>query len=294
MEFDYPKSFSDVREWAAANGTSNTEARVRLAQYSVLHAVSLSRELSQILVFKGGNALDFVWQPNRSTIDLDFSVDMSLVTHRIDADTLRALLTGALGRARTNLGIALRLQTLRPNPPGEDRTFTTFEATVGYAFQDQRRQIAMIEREMPVATVIPLDISMNDVICAASDIAFDGTHAVRTCTLEDIIAEKLRSLLQQPIRKRNRAQDLLDIAVCLRAATDHEMDRDVIGQYLLVKAAVRDVRVSRTAFHEPELIERTRYDYVNLRSTTRVMFVPFDEALDELHRFIETLPIPAT
>ena len=53
-----------------------SEARQRFAQYAVLRAVASPARLSELLVFKGGDALDFVWSPNRSTIDLDFSADM--------------------------------------------------------------------------------------------------------------------------------------------------------------------------------------------------------------------------
>jgi predicted nucleotidyltransferase component of viral defense system len=53
-----------------------SEARRRFAQYAVLRAIASSARLSELLVFKGGNALDFVWSPNRSTSDLDFSADM--------------------------------------------------------------------------------------------------------------------------------------------------------------------------------------------------------------------------
>ena len=53
-----------------------SEARRRFAQYAVLRAIASLARLSELLVFKGGDALDFGWSPNRSTIDLDFSADM--------------------------------------------------------------------------------------------------------------------------------------------------------------------------------------------------------------------------
>ena len=53
-----------------------SEARRRFAQYAVLRAISSSARLRELLVSKGGDALDFVWSPNRGTIDLDFSADM--------------------------------------------------------------------------------------------------------------------------------------------------------------------------------------------------------------------------
>ncbi len=54
-----------------------TGTRRRFARYGVLRGIASSASFRELLVFKGGNALDFVWSPNRSTFDLDFSVDMS-------------------------------------------------------------------------------------------------------------------------------------------------------------------------------------------------------------------------
>ena len=53
-----------------------SEARRRFAQCAVLRAIASSARLSELWVFNGGDALDFVWSPNRRTIALDFSADM--------------------------------------------------------------------------------------------------------------------------------------------------------------------------------------------------------------------------
>ncbi len=72
----YPKSFVGLATWARSNGVTVEEARQRYAQFVVLCDIASVGSLRDHLVFKGGNALDFVLQPNRSTIDLDFSLDM--------------------------------------------------------------------------------------------------------------------------------------------------------------------------------------------------------------------------
>jgi predicted nucleotidyltransferase component of viral defense system len=293
MLADYPVAFDDIRDWATSRGVTEAEARVRFAQYGILLAISLSRELRRLLVFKGGNALDFIWQPNRSTTDLDFSVDMPPDALDVDVDRLRVLFDGALTRAGRALNIAYRTQRMKRNPPGAAHTFATYEMKIAYALQDQPLVILMIERQQSAPHVIDLDISLNDVICATADVAIGGSHPLRTCTIEDIVAEKLRALLQQPIRRRNRAQDLLDIAVCLRGVSTRAVDQKQVGAFLLQKAAARNVPVSITAFHAEELIRRTHVGYAELRSTTRATFVSFEDALAELHEFVATLSIPA-
>lgn len=72
MNTRYPTSFDDIRARVAGAGVTVAEGRARFAQYAVLLGISQVRVLRDGLVCKGGNALDFDWQPNRSTVDLDF------------------------------------------------------------------------------------------------------------------------------------------------------------------------------------------------------------------------------
>jgi len=120
--------------------------------------------------------------------------------------------------------------------------------------------------------------------------AIDEANSLRVATIEDIVAEKLRALLQQPIRNRERRQDLLDIAIILQG--ERTLDRERVSAFLLEKAAARDVPVSRAAFREPEVKRRAGADYDELEVTTRVAFIPFDAAYRSLLAFVEELDIP--
>ncbi|MHB1134565.1 MAG: nucleotidyl transferase AbiEii/AbiGii toxin family protein [Chloroflexota bacterium] len=298
MKSLYPTSFTDLGDWAKANAVLVSEARLRFVQYAVLRAIATSRTLSAMLVLKGGNALDFVWQPNRSTLDLDFSVDNAAQPKLLDTGSLRTLLQPALETVGRSLGIAFRVQSVEQQPPGSNRHFVTFEANIGYALPDQVRGRTQLEQERPVSSVVKLEISINEPICADERINIDGLHPLRVCTLDDIVAEKLRALLQQKLRNRTRRQDLLDIAVILRGQARLDPSRRQvklnygrISCFLLQKAAARHVPVSRAAFRDPELAARARQDYDALQSRTREEFIPFEEAHDALIAFIDQLQI---
>lgn len=99
---DYPRSFESIQEWARSRSMPVIEARQRFAQFGVLVAIARSRALRPILVLKGGNALDFVWQANRSTRDLDFSVSGG----ELDEVLLQARLKPALDAVERELGIS--------------------------------------------------------------------------------------------------------------------------------------------------------------------------------------------
>lgn len=282
----YPTSFADTGRWASESGVSVGEARFRFAQYGVLRAVAASKALSSLLVFKGGNALDFVWQPNRSTKDLDFSARES----DLRAEQIRELLEAGLQRVGREIGVIYRVQRFRQNPPGENKTFITYDVTVGYALPDDLRSRQKIERGENVSPIVPVEISLNEPICAVIELDIDGTHPLQVSTIEDIVAEKLRALLQQPIRNRSRRQDLLDIAVRLQG--DDEIDRAQVTEYLLRKAAARGVPVSREAFNDEEVKTRAAEDYEELAATTRRTFIPFAEAYAEVMTFVNELDLP--
>lgn len=287
----YPTSFPDLRAWANSAGISINEARVRFAQFAILRAIAGVPELRQGLIFKGGNALDFVWQPNRSTVDLDFSVDPDSSLARPDEPTLRRLLERSMTSASTNFGVTLAVQKVQQHPPGADKQFITYDVRVVYALPDQENLRQRLRQGETIAQGISLDISFNEPIGDTRFQEVSPGSSVRVATLEDIVAEKLRALLQQPIRNRRRRQDLLDIAVVLQSGST--LDRRLVATFLLEKAAARNVPVARGAFRHPDVVERARAGYDDLAATTRVQFIPFDDALLLLHTLVDELAIPA-
>jgi hypothetical protein len=215
VKLTYPASLRGIGEWAASNRMRVAEAKFRFAQYGILQAVADSRTLSQVLAFKGGNALDFVWQPNRSTRDLDFSSSDSTLT----AEQLRTFLTPSLGRVSRSTGILYRVQKMEQQPPGPDRSFITFEGKIGYALSDDRRNRQLIQQDKSSNATVPLAVSLNDPICGIVEVDIASSNPLHVCQLEDIVAEKLRALLQQPLRNRRRRTCSTSVLRCNRIRT---------------------------------------------------------------------------
>jgi predicted nucleotidyltransferase component of viral defense system len=285
VKLTYPASLRGIGEWAASNRMRVREAKFRFAQYGVLQAVADSHTLSQILAFKGGNALDFVWQPNRSTRDLDFSSSDSTLT----AEQLRTFLKPSLGRVSRSTGILYRVQKMEQQPPGPDRSFITFEGKIGYALSDDRRNRQLIQQDKSSNATVPLAVSLNDPICGIVEVDIASSNPLHVCQLEDIVAEKLRALLQQPLRNRRRPQDVLDICVAVQQNPD--LDLNLTAEFLLEKARARNVPVSRAAFHQEEIRSRAFEGYNELRETTRNAFIEFEEAFAIVLSLVEQLPL---
>lgn len=279
MTDPYPVTFASIPHWAREHNVRADQARMRFAQYAILRAISVTGSLQSTLVFKGGNALDFIWQPNRRTTDLDFSIDETSRSFRDDTILAR------VGRA---LQIDLAAHSVERRPPGVDKPFATYQLRIGYVLSDEARLRIRVQKGEKSTHVIKLDISLNEPICASTTVSIDGTHDLRVSTLEDIVAEKLRALLQQAIRNRSRCQDPLDIAVIVRSQS---VDHDTVAAFLIRKAAARNVPVSRAAFHVDDLAARAKVGYAELEQTTRVFFMPFDEALGDLYALVDRLSI---
>lgn len=282
---NYPKSFADLRSWAAENRATVAVARRRFAQYGILLAISNSRSLKEILVFKGGNALDFMWHPNRSTLDLDFSSISAPPS--MSLDIIKGGLERSLPDVTRLLGTTYKVQSAKQNPPGEDKIFITYAINIGYALSDETQLLARMANDGTSTQVIPIEVSINEPICKYEAVPF-GTSALKTSHVDDIVAEKLRSLLQQPIRNRRRKQDVLDISSLIKSGI--KIDRKFIAEYLKKKCAARDVPLSRDAFRNDEIRKRAEHEYDNLRPTARNMFIKFSEAFPMILELVDTLP----
>lgn len=199
MKALYPETFDTIAAWAAERHVKPGEARERFAQGVILRAIATSRNLSRILVFKGGNALDFVWQPNRSTQDLDFSsLDPDL-----GEEQLRSQLEQALKVVGRSLGVAFRINSLSRQPPGPGKTFVTYELKVGYALPNDRRNQELIEKNQPSRAVVPIEVSLNEPVCDDAPIEFSGApNPLRVSTL--VWASLTRSTFQRAHREEAR------------------------------------------------------------------------------------------
>lgn len=179
---------------------------------------------------------------------------------------------------------------MEQQPPGPNRSFITFEGKIGYALPDDRRNRQLIQHGKSSYATVPVDVSLNEPICRIVEVDIASSNPLQVCQLEDIVAEKLRALLQQPLRNRRRPQDVLDICVAVQENPD--LDLNLTAEFLLEKAKARNVPVSRAAFQHEEIRRRAFEGYNELRETTRRAFVEFEEAFAIVLSFVDGLPLP--
>ncbi len=287
----YPTSLADISAWAKANQTNTGEASVRFMEFVVLSCMAGHRILRQSVTLKGGNALRFGYGSRRSTKDLDFAVvDSEAVPD--DTEQLRDILDTAFARAESRFGVKAGCQRVRRNPPSPAATRPTYDVAVGYQLPGDRYFHDFGGR--PVSTVINLEISFNDLVCETTTLSLreEDSAKLKLCALDDIVAEKLRALLQQAPRKRNRPQDVYDIAFCSREF-HRELNLASIAKYLQEKSVVRNIAVSKSAFNE-EIRDLAARDYdMRIQPMAGVGFIPFDEAWEAVLSLVDSLDIPS-
>lgn len=292
MNIGFPTSIAEIPAWSEQESVSIPEAERKYAQYLILQGISESNDLRDSLVFKGGNALEFFHLANRTTVDLDFSFVEPESNIPALVDAVRTQLDDALNSRTDHFGTRLRVQGLRQNPRGAHITRPTLRASVAYALPNQPRQLERLLKGEPGANTIPVEMTVNEIVCdwTATPIG-TSTGTLLVASREDIIAEKLRAILQQQVRNRTRRQDILDIA-SLWSLPNHSIQTELVSDFLTRKSEAREIYPTKSRFRVPEIRERSARDYAELANTTRYMFIPFDEAWEIVMNLVDQLDIP--
>ena len=162
----YPSSEDQIKAWCEEYQIPLQEGHKRFASFVILQCFAASPRLSQGLVFKGGNALRFIYKNPRSTVDLDFSVLDDCLDRNVEL--FRQTLDKSLLLAKSMYDIHAKTQSIKPNPKPKphnpEATHPTYEVKVGYQFRNEKYYNRVL-LDKKVASVIPLDISFSDVIC---------------------------------------------------------------------------------------------------------------------------------
>jgi predicted nucleotidyltransferase component of viral defense system len=282
----YPTSVAELAAWRSEHSTTAEEARRRLVQFVVLASISSTATLVSRIAFKGGNALRFIHGNPRSTLDLDFSAEGDFPD---SSEEIKKLLDVALKTAERRYEVKARCQSIHRKPPGHDKTMPTYCIKVCYQFLGDKHYQNFEERKS-FSEVVEVEISLNDVPCKVDErVLHSSAKPLRVCTLDDIIAEKLRALLQQVPRNRFRPQDVFDIASMVRRHGD-TMDLDNISIFLIKKSETRGIVATKSAFGE-SVREKAAFNYeAEIRGFT-TEFIPFAEAWAEVLSLVAKLRI---
>ncbi|MCU0796578.1 MAG: nucleotidyl transferase AbiEii/AbiGii toxin family protein [Akkermansiaceae bacterium] len=275
----------DLDTWAreAAPG----QQAFRQAVHLVLTAITSDLGLRETMVMKGGLLMAIRYHSHRFTKDLDFSTSKTRV--EIDPDTIRQKLERSLAMAVANSDYNLdcRIQRCRFNPPEEDAQFPNLELKIGYAFKGSKEHSRLLHGR--ASATIEIDFNLNEPIIDIETLDLGEGLFLRAYALSDLIAEKLRSLMQQTKRNRYRRQDIYDLRLLLELGVDVETRRAILTN-LIKKSQSRGITPTPDSLADPEIRRRAQRDYPTLADEVEGMLPDFDESYNQVEAFYRALP----
>jgi predicted nucleotidyltransferase component of viral defense system len=275
--------------WVAAAPDASTR-ELRMAVHTILAAVSRAPTLPDLMVLKGGILLALEYQGDRFTRDIDFSTAKTVAQMSVDGVVEELVATLRLQVQMLDYGLDCRIQGHALKPPGENRSWPTLQLRIGYAPQsDPARHRRLLSGKS--STVLALDLSYNEVITAVELVSIPGGAQVQVYALPDLIAEKLRAMLQQPSRHRNRRQDVYDLyRVLSRPEVRIGSFQAAVLHALQAKSAARSMNVNRQSIADLEVRRRSERDYAQLRAEISSELPDFEQAYATVQDYYERLP----
>lgn len=290
-EVEYDIVDVDVRAWVEAARSNPAQYRDRQVTEIVLAAIGLAPKLNTNLVLKGGAVMALAFKSNRVTADVDFT---SMAEPTGFADQIAKELNAVLPRTTVRLGyldLLCRVQTVKkmPRPLNfEEFDFPALLIRIGSAERGTGEEKRL--KAGRATRVLDIEISFRDQVYAFQKLNLTGPGvAVRAFTLHEIIAEKLRALLQQPIRKRNRRQDVYDIAYLVETNELTDEDRRNILETLIEKCRTRGIEATPASMDDPEVRRRAEVDW-NTLALELDDLPPFDERFAMMRDLYISLP----
>lgn len=202
----------DITAWVSASKDED-DRRFRKAIHLVLLAISKDSKLSHSLIIKGGIVMSLVYGGLRYTSDLDASslatID-DLTPEKLEKDLNRYLKAAEI---EVGYGLAFNIHSIKPQPRQYlEAQYPAYKVKIGFAHQNRPSEMQRLDKKQS-PSIIDIDISFNEPLTPADieRIELNQDRSILCYSLAQIIAEKYRSLLQQPVRNRNRRQDVYDI-----------------------------------------------------------------------------------
>lgn len=206
----------------------------------LLSGITSMPEMKDILIFKGGTSIKKCWFPNyRFSEDLDFTIlDSKFVFNNKFVERILKKATDLSYDEEYNRGILFKIKDIVPAKSNDiEQGFKIF---IHYWGADHRKN------DMPSANIknwhhtIKLDINHTEEIIFPvqtktifhnySDKAVFNNHKVNAYAIEEILSEKLRSLIQ---RKYTSPRDCYDIWYIIKNVEG--IDRNTIKSGFLKK-----------------------------------------------------------
>lgn len=281
-----------IEDWVAE--APKDSATFRQAVHIILTAISSSDYLKPRMIMKGGILLGIRYKSSRFTTDIDFSSAEKLAD--INRDELVKELDEALAIASAELtyGIKCVVQSATIQPKDQNATFPSYNLKIGYASLENVGLMKRLDNRQSTS-VIKIDYSLNEMTYNTDEINLEGEddNSISAYSFTDLIAEKIRSTIQQPYRRRNRRQDIYDLhyllSNCHKISTEEKL---IILNSLLNKSIGRipDGDVNIETLDREDIRSMSEENYHLLADEVADELPDFSVSYDGINSFYKSLP----
>lgn len=289
-----PPAVVDLTAWVRRAASNPALHRQRQVTEILLHAVAIAPGFGGELFLKGGVLMALAYGSPRNTGDVDFTAtgDPEEVRRRVAAALDASFREAAIRTGHPN--ILCRVQRVRPRPRPETfaaSPFPALEITVGSAARGSPPEVTRLEAGS-AAQVVRVDLSFREPVGSFQKLVVNGGREVQAYGLYDMVAEKLRAILQQIVRPHpgTRRQDVYDIAHLVRTFELEAQERAAILEILLCKSRERGFEPTREMMSDPRIEARLRADWPTLADELDEPLPNFDARFAIVRDFYEGLP----
>lgn len=281
----------DIRAWVEKSKANPALYRSRQVTETVLATIGLNGKLSQSLVLKGGTLMALAFQSQRVTGDIDFT---AMAEPDGFVETLILELNRDLQKVAVRLGyvdLVCRVQTVQKRPRAENFESQDFPALlirIGHAARGTPEEVRLNNGQ--AIQVVDVEISFRDQVYQFQELQLkNAAAALKAFTVQELIAEKLRALLQQSVRNRYRRQDIYDIDYLISVSKFDKQELIDIVSILRLKSVGRIEVPNIDSLSHPEVKRRAAEDWETLK--LEISGLPeFDECFERVNSFYRKLP----
>lgn len=227
------------------------------------------------------------YKSSRFTKDIDFSTSMHF--REFDKDVFIEEFISNLAQAQEeleyNLDCRLQRHKIKPNEFGN---FQTLEMKIGYAYFRTNKHRHLMNKKCP--DVLEIDYSFNEITGELDDIDIGGGAYIKAYNEIELIAEKLRAMLQQEKRNRYRRQDSYDLFRLLEKFPVSAKSKKKILSSLIEKCESRNIFPTKDLISDPEIKARSGRDYDQIKNEITEDLPPFEKVYGFVESFYKSLP----
>jgi predicted nucleotidyltransferase component of viral defense system len=278
----------DLAGWVAKAPAD--KKNFREAVHIILTAIGASTVLRGSMILKGGMLMALRYDSSRFTRDADFSTAAKYSKgdeHKLLEELGTQLV---LSNAASSYDAFCQIQHHSLKPPGPDKSFPTLALNIGYAARSNARALQrLLAGQSP--TVVEIDYSYNEAVLDVEMLRLAESDILQVYSLVNLMAEKFRSLLQQPVRNRHRRQDIYDLWLLMSEVQDWtSADRRALRDCIVASAQSRGLRAELMSLRDPRVIQMAAMGYRDMEAEIDGPLPEFDTIYLSVQKFYENLP----